>query len=83
MEKRRKAEKVASDEWRVASEERQRIGRVPKQEESGYTPAGFVRAANKGVRAYGKWKSAQATENARRVFCNSGCLKQRGTCELK
>jgi hypothetical protein len=40
-------EEVASDEWRV-----------PEWEERGYTPAVFVRVANKGVTTYVKWKSA-------------------------
>ena len=35
----------------------------PEWEDRGYTPAVFVRVAKKGVRAYGKWKSAQAFEN--------------------
>jgi hypothetical protein len=33
------------------------LGVEPKWEERGYTPAVFVRVANKGVRVYGTWKS--------------------------
>src|SRR5690242_13842077 len=44
------------------------FGRVPNWEETPYTPAVFVRVANKGVTPYGKWKSAQAHENKRRVL---------------
>jgi hypothetical protein len=29
----------------------------------GYTPAVFVRVANKELAGYGKWKSAEALEN--------------------
>jgi hypothetical protein len=32
-------------------------GTVPEWEERIYTPAVFVRVANKGLRAYGTWKS--------------------------
>ena len=37
--------------------------RVPEREGQGYTPAVFVRVANKRLTPYVKWKSAQGTEN--------------------
>jgi hypothetical protein len=36
---------------------------VPEWESLVYTPAVFVRVANKGVTGYVTWKSAQRTEN--------------------
>jgi hypothetical protein len=37
--------------------------RFPEWEEYPHTPAVFVRAANKELTAYVKWKSAEALEN--------------------
>jgi hypothetical protein len=57
--KRKSLSRVASDEWRVTSDER----RIPEWELLVHTPAVFVRVANKGVAGYGTWKKIRKMED--------------------
>ena len=50
---------VAGSVW---LESRKKAGE-PKREWREYTPAFFVRVANKGLTGYVKWKSAEVVEN--------------------
>jgi len=60
---------------------------VPEWEETGATPVVFVRVANKGVRAYVKWKSVEVIENNRaqngKVKMENGRREGRGVIDKR